>query len=431
MNLLKRKTIYQIALRTITPDGTLNSAKKMLPHIASLGFDIVYLNACFVTDDDTDISTWSERQSNSGSGNPKNPYKMADYFHVDEEYGTDKDLYEFIETAHQCGLEVLLDLVYLHCGKNAVFIKEHPDFVRRNEDGTILAGEQWPFARLNYDNKDLREYLYGNMVYLIKEYNADGFRCDVGDMLPLDFWKEGTKRIREIKPNAYMLNEGESSDFIAEVFDGSYHWSKQIKLIKMYENYINMNDYIKFYQEEKFYKKTLNYIENHDEASDSGTDRFEKIYGTDGVESMLFLIFTVLGVPFLWNGQEVSDTSENCMFSNRFFGMGRNYIDWSNALTDKGKHRMETIKRFSYLYHSYEALYDGNINFINTEGSGSLLCFIRQTDKERLFVCINTGNSYAELEFNENAKVILSKGINIDNGRIAAEPYGYILAEIG
>ena len=173
MEFLKRKTIYQLSLRTITPEGTLQAAIKMLPHIASLGFDIVYLTACFAADGDLDVGTWSERQIKSGCGNPKNPYKIADYFHVDEEYGTDKDLKAFVDAAHDIGLEVIFDLVYLHCGKNAAFIKEHTDFVERNADGTTLVGERWPFARLNYDNNELREYLYSNMVYFIREYNVD------------------------------------------------------------------------------------------------------------------------------------------------------------------------------------------------------------------------------------------------------------------
>ena len=47
MDLLKGKTIYQLSLRTMTPNGTLNAAKSMLSHIALLGFDIIYLEACF------------------------------------------------------------------------------------------------------------------------------------------------------------------------------------------------------------------------------------------------------------------------------------------------------------------------------------------------------------------------------------------------
>ncbi len=429
MSTLKGKTIYQLSLRTITPEGTLNAAEKLLPHIKSLGFDIVYLTACFAADNDLDVSSWSERQIKSGCGNPKNPYKMIDYFHVDEEYGTDKDLHSFVDAAHSCGLDVMFDLVYLHCGKNAVFIKEHPDFVERNADGSTLVGERWPFARLNYDNSELREYLYSNMEYFIKEYNIDGYRCDVAEKVPFDFWVEGIKRIRKIKPDVYMLNEGRSSDFIKEAFDGSYHWEKKTKLIRMYRDVAEMDTYKKVFEEEPYYNKTLNYLDSHDEASDVEKNRYEKVFGNDGVESIVFLMYTIAGIPFLWNGMEVCDDSENCMFSNRFFGR-KNFINWSNAVTEKGKKRMELIRRLSDLYHSRKALYEGNIEFIDTDKAERLLCFTREKGNEKLFVCVNTGNNEAEFEIKENLTVIMSKGISLTDSKILAEPYGYILAEI-
>ena len=40
---LNDAVIYQIFLRAFTPAGTLKSAEKMLPHIKSIGADIVYL----------------------------------------------------------------------------------------------------------------------------------------------------------------------------------------------------------------------------------------------------------------------------------------------------------------------------------------------------------------------------------------------------
>ena len=79
--------IYQIALRSLTPDGTLKAATEMLPHIASLGVDIVYVCPFFVAENDENQATWSPRQLASQTGNPKNPYKIADYFNIDEEYG--------------------------------------------------------------------------------------------------------------------------------------------------------------------------------------------------------------------------------------------------------------------------------------------------------------------------------------------------------
>ena len=41
--------IYQMALRSFTPEGTLSAAKNLLPHVASLGVDVVYLCPVFST----------------------------------------------------------------------------------------------------------------------------------------------------------------------------------------------------------------------------------------------------------------------------------------------------------------------------------------------------------------------------------------------
>ena len=65
-------------------------------------------------DESTDKSFWSPRQIKSGFENPKNQYRIADYFHVDPEYGTDDDLADFCKAAHELGLKVVFDLVYLH-----------------------------------------------------------------------------------------------------------------------------------------------------------------------------------------------------------------------------------------------------------------------------------------------------------------------------
>ena len=75
--------MYQLALRSFTADGTLNSAAELLPFIKETGFDMIYLCPVFAADDDMDKSFWSSRQIQSGTENPKNPYKMKDYYNVD------------------------------------------------------------------------------------------------------------------------------------------------------------------------------------------------------------------------------------------------------------------------------------------------------------------------------------------------------------
>ena len=216
-------SIYQLSLRVFTPEGTLRAAEKMLPMLADLGPKYLQLVALTAADDDEDRTYWSKRQIGSDTNNPKNSYRMKDYFHVDEEYGTDEDFRDFIKTAHKYGLCVILDLVYLHCGPKAVFLDEHPEFIQRDESGKIKLMGEWAFPRFDYSNMAVREYLWSNMVYWVKEFDVDGFRCDVGDAVPVDFWVEGVKRIRAIREDVIMVNEGRGNEYFA-AFDVNYFY---------------------------------------------------------------------------------------------------------------------------------------------------------------------------------------------------------------
>ena len=207
---LKDSVIYQINLRTFTPDGTLRAAERLLPHIAALGADMVYLCPVTLADDDPRPEFWSDRQKQSGLNNPKNIYRVGDYYAVDPEYGTDDDLKSFVRTAHGLGLRVLLDLVYYHCGPSAAFLAEHPDFAVRDENGEIRNGH-WHFPELNFASSGLREYLWRNMEYFVREFDVDGYRCDVAGAVPLDFWEEGRRRIDALKPGLLMLAESEGN----------------------------------------------------------------------------------------------------------------------------------------------------------------------------------------------------------------------------
>ena len=110
---LSQKVVYQIMFKTFTAEGTIRAAMQRLEHVASLGVDIIYLSPFCEMDDDEDRSAWSERQIRSGMNNPKNPYRIGDYFRIDGEYGTEEDLREFMAEAHRLGLQVWFDLVYM------------------------------------------------------------------------------------------------------------------------------------------------------------------------------------------------------------------------------------------------------------------------------------------------------------------------------
>lgn len=109
------KIIYQLFLRTFTAEGTIKAATAKLEHVASLGVDVVYIVSCCKADENDNKKYWSPRQIQSQIDNPKNPYRNSDYFKIDEEYGDESDFKQFVHKAHELGLLVMWDLVYLHC----------------------------------------------------------------------------------------------------------------------------------------------------------------------------------------------------------------------------------------------------------------------------------------------------------------------------
>lgn len=437
MDSIRNKIIYQIALRTFTPEGTLNAAKDLLPYVASLGVDIVYVCPFYVAENDSDRNTWSTRQIESNTNNPKNPYKMADYFNVDSEYGTNEDLKNFADEAHRNGLLVMYDLVYLHCGKSAVFVDEHPDFVERNEDGTVRVPDRWPFARLNFESKVLRSYLLKNMEILMTEYKADCFRCDVGDSVPLDFWRDSFAYLRKINPRLITLNEGIIPEYIDGIFDMGYDFDWNTLMIDIFAKGKSAaelkNNY--FAETEKYgdnIKKLIRTIDTHDVASDCGLDRNEIIMTSRGVEAALVITNTFDGVAFMWNGYDVCDNAENNMFSNRIYGR-RSALNWSRAFTADGIRRHEFIRNIHRLHHRSDAIANGKVCWIDNDAPDEVISYIKKSDKQSVLIAVNTKNKALIAEPAEKinfSKILMSRNATADSGKFAMEPYGYVIAEI-
>ena len=85
---LSRSAVYQINPRTFSREGTIKAVTDELPRLKELGFRIMYLCPVFEEDNSEDRSFWSARQKKSETDNPKNPYRMNNYFKIDSEYGT-------------------------------------------------------------------------------------------------------------------------------------------------------------------------------------------------------------------------------------------------------------------------------------------------------------------------------------------------------
>ncbi len=64
--------------------------------------------------------------------------------------------------------------------------------------------------------------------------DVDGFRCDVGDGVPLDFWVEARRRMKVVKPDSVLINEGCNWNYLLKGFDSSYCFDWHVNFIRLF-----------------------------------------------------------------------------------------------------------------------------------------------------------------------------------------------------
>jgi cyclomaltodextrinase / maltogenic alpha-amylase / neopullulanase len=435
---LEKAVVYQISLRAFTPEGTLNAAAAHLPRLAQLGIDVVYLCPIALQDDDLRPEFWSPRQKASKLGNPQNPYRIKDYFKIDPEYGTEADLKAFVAQAHALKIKVLLDLVYLHCGPAAPIIETHPDFVIRDASGEVAVGE-WAFPLLNFKSQGLRQYLWENMEYFIREFDVDGYRCDVGYKVPLDFWEEGRRRIEALKPDAIMIDEGDREADQNAAFDlcyGSYWKRGVINLLSGKKTAVDLrNEWQKKHDTFPTGARFLRMLDNHDNAMDSGNSRYEKRWGNQAIESILLINFAMDGVPYLYNGMEIADARPHSIFANRFYGKEMR-IDWAEAEAPKGKARQDYVRNLIALRRANPALTEGVVKWLDNDQPEQVVSFVRQSDGQKILLVVNVSKEARTVTVRLDddfrpGDTMMNQGVKYkaEGGALHAEmaPYGYLL----
>ncbi len=385
-----RGVIYQVQPRSFSSEGTLKAIEAKLPYLKDLGVTIVYLVPVMEMDDDLDRAFWSPRQIKSGFDNPKNQYRLKDYAHVDPEYGTDSDLKALVASAHRLGLKVIFDLVYFHAGPTAKVWKEHPEFTFWNADGSIAKGA-WRFPRFNFNVPAAREWLWDNMTGLVRDYDVDGYRCDVGDGVPLGFWCEGVRRMKALKPDAILLCEGYDEKDQEDAFDADYGWFPGEGVLTGGAPAKSIREAWDL-REQRSTKgaRFVNHYENHDIATDRRPRR-EKAWGGAAIDQVLVWMFTVDGVPMLFTGNEMADADE------RHSMFGKTPMDWTQLGREPGRSRHAFVKTLAALRRDHAAFTDFNgragLAWLDVTATNSVTAFVRTAKGgERIVVVQNWTN---------------------------------------
>ncbi len=293
--------IYEVNVRQYTPEGSLKAFATHLPRLHKMGVDILWLMP---------IQPIGKQKRKGKLGSY---YAVADYTAVNPELGTLKDFKALVYEAHALGMKVIIDWVANHTAWDHVWVKKHPEWYLKNEQGQIHSYlydngteiEDWSdVVGLDYQQKEVWQAMTEAMLYWIKTADVDGFRCDVASLLPLEFWQQARTQFDAIKP-MFMLAESADPALHDHGFDMTYDWALQDTLKKIAAGKADANDLKHYIETSKqslppdAYRMT--FTANHDTNSWHNHDAAH--FGA-AFPAMAVLAATLPGMPLIYSGQE-------------------------------------------------------------------------------------------------------------------------------
>ncbi len=151
------------------------------------------------------------------------PFAALDFFSVDtslaefDKSATPLDQFlELVDEVHSRGGSFFIDLPANHTGWASALQTHHPEWFRRNNDGTFASPGAWgvvwsDLVELDYSNSALSSYMAEVFLFWCRN-GVDGFRCDAGYMIPERTWRYIVARVREEFPDTVFMLEGLGGD---------------------------------------------------------------------------------------------------------------------------------------------------------------------------------------------------------------------------
>lgn len=369
---LRSGILYEIYPRDFSVAGNLAGVTAKLDELNALGVTILWTMP---------IHPIGEKFRKGDFGSP---YSIKDYYAVDPNYGTLADFKALVAGAHQRGMKVIMDVVANHTAWDSVMMT-NKDFYKQDATGKVIppVPEWTDVAGLNYHSAALRTYMIAMLKYWIQTCDVDGFRCDVAYMVPTDFWEQARAELTKIKPDIIMLAEASKPELLTNAFDIDYSWPLLATMNDVMLRSAPASAIRNTWEDSRrqFPKGSLHLriSDDHDEA------RAVARYGINGALAASALMFTLDGVPLLYNGMEVGDATESgdpALFDKLT-------IFWS----PKERPRLRSIYHdLIQLRKDHPALVSDNVEWIHNSDESRLVTFVRANDKDEFFIAINLSN---------------------------------------
>jgi starch synthase (maltosyl-transferring) len=195
--------------------GGFAGVQRVLPELAELGFDVVYLPPIHP------IGVTSRKGRNNTlapeAGDVGSPWAIggAEGGHtaVHPDLGTLADFERLVAAARKNGLEIALDFA-IQCSPDHPWLREHPEWFHRRPDGTLKYAENPPkkyqdIYNVNFASESWRE-LWQALLDVVLFWVGRGvkaFRVDNPHTKPVAFWEWLIAEVRREEPDVVFLSE--------------------------------------------------------------------------------------------------------------------------------------------------------------------------------------------------------------------------------
>ncbi|MBD3384671.1 DUF3416 domain-containing protein [candidate division KSB1 bacterium] len=399
---------YELFPRSANPQGkhgTFTDVEKLLPEIADMGFNVLYLppiHPIGISNRKGKNNSIKAKADDPGSpwaiGSPKGGHKS-----IHPKLGTLADFKKLVKKAQKYNLEIALDLAY-QCSPDHPWVTEHPDWFRWRPDGTVQYAENPPkkyqdILPINFETPDwqaLWQELKSVVDYWI-EQGVTIFRVDNPHTKPFLFWEWMIKKVRDEHPDVIFLAEAFTRPAVmyrlAKIgFTQSYTYFTWRNTTHDFVEYMTELTQlpVREYFRPNFWPNTPDILPQH--------LQFDHI----SIFLIRFLLAATLSSNYGIYGPAFELCEKKGLPGREEYANSEKYEirKWNR---NQSKNIKKTIKQVNHIRNNYEAFQQtNNLHFIPT-GNDQLLAFIKTgtTKNINMMVVINMDPHYRQSGFVE------------------------------
>jgi len=371
---------------------------------------------------------------------------------VDFRFGTNQELKNLVNDAHQKNMNILLDYVAHHVHNEHPFYKQHPEMTTPLylPDGTLNT-ERWNDQRLttwfdtfmptlDLQNPKVVDIMTDSAMFWLNEFKLDGFRHDACKHIPEQFWRKLTLEIKKqnLGKNLYQIGETYgspeliSSYLTTGMLDGQFDFNvydvanttfagvggsdlNQVQTILnsslyIYGSHNLMGNISGNHDKPRFMAYASGDLKFGEDSKAAGWQRKIGITDSTAYDKLALMhVFnmTIPGIPVLYYGDEIGLTGANdpdCRRMMKFDG-------WNN----RESKLWNTVSVLGHLRSNNPVFIYGS--FINIQTTKNSWVYARKYFDKEAIICINNSAKPKTIELELPVSIKSTTFVNIFNNK--------------